>query len=333
MNKYGAAGIPFLFIIDFEKKRPIIMREEEWRKSHVSFHIGEMAAYEEATKQVRIPDTVELKTFPVDFTTYQHAFDYVVGEIGQGNSYLVNLTYSTPIELNLSLQQVYAASSARYKLYYQDQFVCFSPESFVSIQDGHISTFPMKGTIDAQTPNARERILADKKEFAEHVTVVDLLRNDLSMIAEKVQVKRFRYIEELATTGKTLLQVSSHIEGELADNYASRLGDIILDMLPAGSISGAPKAKTLEIIRHAESHERGYYTGVMGYFDGKNLDSGVMIRFIERVGDGLVYKSGGGITYQSQAELEYQEMIDKVYVPISRKHRRQGETISSSLLA
>jgi len=85
--------------------------------------------------------------------------------------------------------------------------------------------------------------------------------------------------------------------------------------LPAGSVSGAPKHKTLEIIKKAENYERGYFTGVCGYFDGKNLDSCVMIRFIEQK-NGLVFKSGGGITANSIAQNEYQELINKVYVPI-----------------
>jgi para-aminobenzoate synthetase component I len=86
--------------------------------------------------------------------------------------------------------------------------------------------------------------------------------------------------------------------------------------LPAGSICGAPKKKTIDLIQSAENHERGYYTGVFGCFDGENLHSGVMIRFIEKTSDGLVYKSGGGITHLSHPKEEYNEMIKKIYVPI-----------------
>ena len=92
---------------------------------------------------------------------------------------------------------------------------------------------------------------------------------------------------------------------------------MLLAMLPAGSVSGAPKRKTLEIIREAEGYHRGFYTGVMGLFDGKNIDSGVMIRFVEQTPQGLVYKSGGGITSQSNCEEEYNELIDKIYVPFT----------------
>jgi para-aminobenzoate synthetase component 1 len=88
-------------------------------------------------------------------------------------------------------------------------------------------------------------------------------------------------------------------------------------LLPAGSISGAPKKRTLEIIREAEGEPRGYYTGVFGIFDGQNLDSAVMIRFIEQSEKGLLYRSGGGITNLSQPEAEYQEMLDKVYLQVT----------------
>ena len=130
-----------------------------------------------------------------------------------------------------------------------------------------------------------------------------------------MSVTRFRYIEELRTSTKNLLQVSSEITGELPPDYRSNLGTILVKLLPAGSVSGAPKARTLEIIREAEGKERGYYTGVFGCYDGNMLDSGVIIRYIERNGSEYVYRSGGGITTQSSADAEYREAIDKVYVP------------------
>ena len=110
--------------------------------------------------------------------------------------------------------------------------------------------------------------------------------------------------------------MSSEIRGRLPEHYREELGTLFFKLLPAGSITGAPKQKTVEIIREAETYERGFYTGVMGYFDGQNLDSAVMIRFLEQTDDGLVYKSGGGITFRSDARSEYEEMVKKIYVPI-----------------
>ena len=94
------------------------------------------------------------------------------------------------------------------------------------------------------------------------------------------------------------------------------LGEILFRLLPAGSITGAPKYKTIEIIEQAEEYERGFYTGITGYFDGRKLDSAVMIRFIEEQNGQIFFKSGGGITCKSDLENEYNEMKQKVYVPI-----------------
>ncbi|MGB0839612.1 MAG: chorismate-binding protein, partial [Chitinophagales bacterium] len=103
-------------------------------------------------------------------------------------------------------------------------------------------------------------------------------------------------------------------------NYGDTIGELIMRLLPAGSISGAPKPKTVEIIKTAEGYKRGYYTGIFGYYDNGRLESGVMIRFIEAINGQLYFKSGGGITYDSDPKKEYQELIDKVYVPIDRNH-------------
>ena len=174
----------------------------------------------------------------------------------------------------------------------------------------------MKGTISASRPDAENTLLTDAKEAAEHATIVDLIRNDLSQFARSVWVERYRYIDYLETSGGGLLQVSSEVAALLPGNWRDWLGTLMASLLPAGSISGAPKPKTVEIIRTAEGYDRGYYTGICGYFDGENLDSGVLIRFIENQHGQLVFKSGGGITARSDARAEYQEMIDKVYLPI-----------------
>jgi para-aminobenzoate synthetase component 1 len=179
----------------------------------------------------------------------------------------------------------------------------------------------MKGTIDAAVENAEEEILNNFKETAEHNTIVDLIRNDLNSVAKNVNVEKFRYLESVKTHEKELLQVSSKITGILPPDYPSRIGAILFSMLPAGSICGAPKRKTVEIILKNERYRRGYYTGIAGWFDGSELESTVLIRFIEKTRRGFVFKSGGGITHFSQAELEYQEMIDKVYVPITRNYQ------------
>jgi para-aminobenzoate synthetase component 1 len=309
MNEYGKDGKPFFFIFDFELENPCVFLLDELIKENIFLKIKK-----------KNPDKYQKKILltkkPIEFSLYKNSFDFVVNEISKGNSYLLNLTFPTEIETNLTLEEIFVHSTAKYKLLYKDQFVVFSPETFVKIEDGIISSYPMKGTIDASLPNAEEAILNDEKEFAEHVTIVDLIRNDLSIISKNVRVEKFRYVEKIITNQKELLQVSSKIVGELEKDYNERIGDIIYAMLPAGSISGAPKKKTIEIIQRAEKGKRGFYTGVFGIFDGKNLDSAVMIRFIEKTKDKLFFRSGGGITFMSNLENEYQELIDKIYVPI-----------------
>lgn len=309
INRLAAARTPFLFIINYKAEHGYVIKQDELNNEFVRFEI------ESASKPIDM--TIDWSVNPISMEDYQPKFAFVVDQIHKGNSFLTNLTQPTEVQTNLSLLDLFQFGSAKYKLWLRNQFVVLSPESFVRIQGRTISSFPMKGTIDASIENAAEMILNNPKEKAEHATIVDLIRNDLSLVAENVDVKRYRYIEKLTTNRQDLLQVSSEISGQLPENFYSRLGDILFTLLPAGSITGAPKPKTMEIIEQAEGYERGFYTGICGWFDGENLDSAVMIRFVEQKGDQLIFKSGGGITSQSDLQKEYEELIQKVYVPIS----------------
>ena len=209
-------------------------------------------------------------------------------------------------------------------------FVCFSPETFVRIKGGRIYSYPMKGTLDASLPNAEKQLMEDQKEAAEHATIVDLIRNDLSRVAEDVRVDKYRYIDVLHTNKGNILQTSSEISGRLPEDYPHHLGEILDPQLPAGSITGAPKDKTMQIIQEAEGYDRGFYTGIMGIYDQGELNSAVMIRFIEEevfpsktenrmnyeAIRKLYFKAGGGITSKSDCRKEYEEVIQKIYLPI-----------------
>ncbi|MCY7350662.1 MAG: aminodeoxychorismate synthase component I [Cytophagaceae bacterium] len=338
MNTLGERREPFLFLIDFEEQMPLVLPLSEVDPAQLwyDFSGNTNAPSGKETK----PKPVDLQAIPLSFDEFVSAFNPVQRELQAGNTFLLNLTASTRIECSLTFQEIFQHSQARYKLWWRgldakalrevhappkpppksDEFICFSPEPFVRVEGNRIATFPMKGTLPAHLPDARQQLLADKKEEAEHYTIVDLLRNDLSQVAKRVRVERFRYIEEVATHGQTLLQISSEISGELPKNWPDTLGDWFFKLLPAGSVSGAPKRKTLEIIRTVEGKPRGFYTGVGGIFNGNTLDSGVLIRFIEKTPDGLAFRSGGGITFQSDAGAEYRELLDKIYVPIPRNH-------------
>ena len=229
---------------------------------------------------------------------------------------VINLTSRTPISTNINCREIFFRSQSPYRIYVPGKFVCFSPERFVKIENGIISSNPMKGTIDAAVPNAAQLVLSDTKEISEHTATVQLVAEELSSVAHNVAIKRFRYIDQIESQNRTLLQVSSEIEGQLPNNYMTRLGDIIFSLLPAASITGSPKTKTEEYIRLAEAQPRGYYCGIAGYFDGKKLDTTVLIRFIEIDGKNMFFRSGGGVTSDSVCEKEYQEVLDKIYLPI-----------------
>ncbi len=316
MNSLGKKKIPFLFILDFELHNPIVFPLDKLPKN-IYYKVNNIKNY---SLSGILAKPLIFKKKPVQSDTYIKAFDQILKEINYGNSFLINLTFPTEISTNYTLRELFNVSQAKYKLYFDDRFIVSSPEPFVKITNEKIYTFPMKGTIDASIPNAMEIIQNDAKEMAEHYTIVDLLRNDLSKVSKNVKVNRFRFIERLQTNNKNLFQVSSEIEGQLSSDFHSHIGNIFESILPAGSISGAPKKKTVEIIKTVELDNRGYYTGVFGIFDGRNLDSAVMIRYIEQCKNKLIYRSGCGITNMSDCMTEYNEMIDKIYVPINRKY-------------
>ena len=320
MNELGAKGIPFFFMFDFEGKRPVVAQLDDLAHLDILLDTPVFSNWEKEKIGRRDID-VSFEKFPISFDDYKPKFDRILNELNFGNSYLINLTQPTKISTNLSLQEIFEFSEAKFKLRYKNQFVVFSPERFIEIKANKIFTHPMKGTIDATLPDAKEKLLADQKELAEHYTIVDLLRNDLNLVAKKIRVNNFRYIDKINTNNGSLLQASTEISGELTEDWKSKIGTIFSTLLPAGSVTGAPKRKTVEIIKETECYERGWYTGVFGIFDGKSVDSAVMIRFIEKQKDGqMVFKSGGGITAKSDARAEYNELIQKVYVPIARNN-------------
>ena len=311
ISKLAKQREPFLFVLSYDLKERFVQPLNKL-DSDIFFKIGNKRNYPKKPLEKKY----YLKKSHLELKKYQASLEKVLEEICSGNTYLLNLTFKTAIESNLSLKEIFTYARAKYKLYFKDKFICFSPEKFIEIEGDTISTYPMKGTIEASIPNAKESILANKKEMAEHVMIVDLMRNDLGMVGKNIKVKDFRYIEKIRAGEKELFQVSSKITAELPKNWRDNLGDILEKILPAGSITGTPKQSTINIINNIEDYKRGFYTGVFGIFDGENLYSAVMIRFIEKENNKLYYKSGGGITIDSNAKSEYEELIDKIYLPL-----------------
>ena len=321
MNMLAGCSKSFVLLIDYSQEQVYVEETAEVSPEELIYNLNgftneAVAGLTDELLPESLPEQIEWISQPVSFQEYSRAFEHVKKNILAGNSFLTNLTCRTPVQTNLTLKDIYCNSRALYKVWVKNRFVVFSPEIFVRIKKGIISSYPMKGTIDATLPDAVQTLMNDGKEAAEHATIVDLIRNDLSIVASHVRVERYRYIDVLQTNRGPILQTSSEICGELPEDYKRQLGDILFSMLPAGSITGAPKKKTMQIIREAEGYERGFYTGIIGYFDGNNMDSAVMIRFVEQEADGMYFKSGGGITFKSDARSEYEEMKQKIYVPI-----------------
>ena len=306
LNDFGQQRTPCLFIIDYKGENGQVFPLSEL-PSDIQFSFSE----EKKADATPIP----IKKHPVAYPEFEKAFNKVHSHLKNGDTELVNLTFATEIS-PVSLSEVYRNASAKYKMLYKDDWVCFSPEIFVKIEDNLIKTYPMKGTISATIPDAEATLLHNEKEIDEHHKVVRLLSDDLQKVATNVHTTRFRYVDVIKKSTGDLLQTSSEIVGELPANWQEHLGDLLAAMLPAGSIAGAPKEKSVAVIDEAETYERGFYTGIAGVFNGKTVDSFVLIRFIERIGDRYFYKSGAGITAQSQPLNEYNEIIEKIYIPI-----------------
>ena len=319
LNHLADGKDPFLFVINYAGTEAYIRKLSEIAPNECLYDFEGIINVKRQSLSA-VAKHPMWKVYEPDFEDFTKSFEAVKSNIRRGNSYLANLTCKVAVDCDLPFEDIFQRAKGKYKILLKDknsnrQFVCFSPETFVRIKNGMIYSYPMKGTIDVSIPDAGQVLMDDEKETAEHATIVDLIRNDLSRVAEHVRVDRYRYIDVLHTNKGNILQTSSEISGKLPSDYQKYIGDILAEMLPAGSITGAPKDKTMEIIHEAEGYDRGFYSGVMGIYDNGELNSAVMIRFLEQDGQGTFFKAGGGITSKSDCRKEYEEVLQKVYLP------------------
>ena len=307
LNQYGASKKAFFFVISYDLSKYYI-KTLDTLPQDIKYSMNNEPLLQSSKKE-------NIIKYPISFQKYKQKFDVLQEYIKNGDSYLANLTFQTKIKTKQNLNEIYKKAQAKHKIKFFDKFVCFSPESFCEIKENKIYTFPIKGTIDASVNNAKNILLDNIKEKAEHTMVVDLLRNDLSIIASNVSVDDFRYTDIINAGDKKLLHTSSQISGHLTENWNEKIGDILTSILPAGSVTGCPKKSTINILKKIEDYNRYFYTGIFGVYENNTLNSAVMIRFIEQdKNKELVFKSGGGITCDSNALIEYQELIDKIYL-------------------
>ena len=313
LNKFGKEKEPFLFILSYDLQKAYI---EKLSSTKIKYRFHDKNRLSNIDKN----RVFELKKYPQSFQEYKNKFDILKQNLDKNIISLANLTSQTRIDLNCTLDEVFENSNALLNLRINtkdENFVCFSPEKFIEIIDNKLFTYPMKGTIKADIIDAKKKLLNSKKEIEEHKTVVELLKNDLELenSFSNIVLEEFRYIDKISTKNGDLLQTSSKISASCKDNYIENIGDIFSKILPAGSITGMPKNISKEILDDIEDYDRGFYCGIFAIFDGKNLQSFVLIRFIEEINGEFFYKSGGGITKNSDAKQEYEELIEKVYLP------------------
>jgi anthranilate synthase component 1 len=196
------------------------------------------------------------------------------------------------------------------------QIIGSSPESLVSVKEGKVITNPIAGTRPrGQTPeidNALEKeLMEDKKELAEHVMLVDLGRNDIGKISEigSVNVSDFMKIEKFSH----VMHITTKVVGMIKENYDGF--DAIAACLPAGTVSGAPKIRAMEIIEDLEEFKRGIYSGAVGYFSyGGDMDVAIALRTLILKGKTAYLQAGAGIVYDSVPETEFEEVQNKLKV-------------------
>ena len=188
-----------------------------------------------------------------------------------------------------------------------------SPETLVKLEDGVLHTFPLAGTrprgkTEAEDKQLEAELLADPKELAEHNMLVDLGRNDIGKISKfgSVAVEKYHSIERYSH----VMHIGSTVRGELADDRTAL--DAIDAILPAGTLSGAPKIRACQLINDLENNKRGIYGGAIGYLDFTgNLDTCIAIRIAYKKNGKVFVRSGAGIVADSVPESEYQECINK----------------------
>ena len=194
-----------------------------------------------------------------------------------------------------------------------------SPETLVKLEDGVLHTFPLAGTrprgkTEAEDKALEKELLADEKEKAEHNMLVDLGRNDLGRISKfgTVEVEKLYSIERYSH----VMHIGSSVRGKIRDECDAL--DAIGAVLPAGTLSGAPKIRACQLISELENNKRGIYGGAIGYIDFTgNLDTCIAIRIAYKKNGKVFVRSGAGIVYDSVPEKEYQECINKAAAVIN----------------
>ena len=257
----------------------------------------------------------------VNFCEYADAINKIKAEIANGNTYEVNYTYDFDVDYMGDEIELFdfllEKQKTPYNFYLKNEYdtvLSFSPELFFTLNNNHILTKPMKGTIKRghtieEDKKFIEFLRNDEKNRAENVMIVDLLRNDLGKIAQTGTVKVSKLFE--IETHKTLHQMTSQIEADL--KKGTTLFDIFNAIFPCGSITGAPKISTMRIISEVEKCDRNIYCGAIGMISPNETVFSVPIRILQKTNKQKVfkYRVGGAIVWDSEIQDEWEETLTK----------------------
>ena len=269
----------------------------------------------------------KLKITPkIHFREYSTAIEKIKNEIKNGNTYEVNYTYDFEIEnkskhSNIEIYEHFLSEQKTpYNTFIENEYetlLSFSPELFFELEGNHIITKPMKGTIkrgktEKEDLQLKTYLQQDEKNRSENVMIVDLLRNDLGRIAQTGSVKVTKLFE--IETHKTLHQMTSQIEADLKED--TTLYDIFNAIFPCGSITGAPKISTMQIIDSVEFGKRGIYCGAIGLITPQSTTFSVPIRILQKPNNQnkFQYRVGGAVVWDSTAQDEWEETYTKIKV-------------------
>lgn len=264
----------------------------------------------------------KLNTAPdITFNEYKNALTQIKEEIADGNTYEVNYTYDWDVDYSGSELKLYEyllhKQTTPYNAFFKNEYdtvLSFSPELFFELEGSHILTKPMKGTMPRGETYEKDReniefLKNDIKNRAENVMIVDLLRNDLGRIAKTGSVKVSKLFD--VETHKTLHQMTSQIEADLEDDVS--LYEIFKAIFPCGSITGAPKISTMEIIDRVEKGNRNVYCGAIGIISPDRTVFSVPIRILQKsIGqNSYKYRVGGAVVWDSDIKDEWDETFTK----------------------
>lgn len=273
-----------------------------------------------------------------DEKTYAEAFNRIKTYIREGDCYQVNLAQRFSVEVAgqswdayLNLRKLNPAPFSAYMNLPDGAVLSTSPERFMNVRNDMVETKPIKGTRRRSVFAYEDKALAvelleSEKDRAENLMIVDLLRNDLgkTCITGSVTVPELFALESYATVHHLVSTVKGRLE---VDKHAL---DLLRNCFPGGSITGAPKLRSMEIIEELEPHRRNVYCGAIGYigFDG-NMDTNIAIRTLVYHDDKIYCWAGGGIVFDSKLRSEYQECFDKVAALLHLMEHKQVKNVGS----